>query len=338
MIIMKVKVSLLTTVIACVLVFLATYAIPKFALHKSKPETKDTVSAVDCLTNMEQIRVKRYEFVQPLLMANLMAESNKMHELRGELESYITELKSTQRVEEVTVYFRKMNNGEWFCINPNETYNPASMSKIIYILTYLKEAEYNTGVLNKKLYFGKHFTEGNKQNIQNFTLAENQYYTVKELMLYMIQYSDNDATLLLSQNMNTGIYNQIFNDLDLPPPPTAGEYFITAIDFSKFFRVLYNASFLNPEHSDFALKLLSQSQFKDGICAGVDPNIKVSHKFGERIIGNKAQMHEFGIVFYEGNPYMLGVMTKGTSLSELSEIIARISNITFNGFKKYQNS
>src|SRR6187549_2313828 len=137
-------------------------------------------------------------------------------------------------------------------------------------------------------------------------------------MIYMVQYSDNDATLLLSQNMNVGIYNQVFVDLDLPPPPTAGEYFISALDFSKFFRVLYNASYLSPEYSEFALKLLTQSTFSDGIRAGVDGNIKIAHKFGERVIGNKAQMHEFGIVFYDGSPYLLGVLTKGSNLKELT--------------------
>lgn len=335
---MKSKVSLLTTIICCLLVFLATYAIPKLSKNKTLPEQDTTKVVNDCPSNMDQIRIKRYEYIQPLLMANLMTESNNMQSLRARIEGYIGQLKSDQKAEDVTVYFRKMNNGEWFCINPNQTYNPASMSKIIYILTYLKEAEYNPSVLNKKLYFSKHFSEGNQQNIKNFTLKENEYYTVKNLLTYMVQYSDNDATLLLSQNMNVSIYEQIFSDLDLPPPPTVGEYYITAIDYSKFFRVLYNASYIRPEFSEFALGLLTLSTYQDGIRAGVDANVKIAHKFGERILGNKAQLHEFGIIFYQGDPYMLGVMSRGSSLKELSQIVAQISRMTFNDIVQKANS
>jgi beta-lactamase class A len=337
--VMNKKVSILTTLIACVLVFIATYAIPKFSKTKTPLVPDTTVTAqTDPAISMDQIRLKRYEYIQPLLMANLMTESNTMQSLKTKLDNYVAQLKNDQKIEDITVYVRKMNNGDWFCINPNQTYNPASMSKLIYILTYLKEAEYNPAVLNKRLYFAKHYSEGNQQNIKNFTLNENSYYTVKELMTYMIRYSDNDATLLLSQNMNVAIYNQIFVDLDLPSPPTAGEYFITAVDYSKFFRVLYNASYIRPDYSEFALGLLTESTFNDGIRSGVDQSVKMAHKFGERIIGNRAQLHEFGIVFYKGDPYMLGVMSKGNSLGELTQILAQISRMTYEEFLKMPNS
>ena len=55
----------------------------------------------------------------------------------------------------------------------------------------------------------------------------------------------------------------------------------------------------------------------------------MAHKFGERIIGNKIQFHEFGIVYIKNNPYLIGVMTKGASLKQLIEIVAEISRITY---------
>ena len=57
------------------------------------------------------------------------------------------------------------------------------------------------------------------------------------------------------------------------------------------------------------------------------------HKFGERIFGSKAQLHEFGIVFYKKNPYLIGVMTKGNSLTQLSTILGDISKIAFDEYK-----
>ncbi len=333
---MKTKVSIFTLTISCLLVFIATYAIPRIGKNK---ETTSPVQIIDnCPSNMEQIRIKNYNYVQPLILANLNTQSPALEGLRNKIEQYIWEVKKSQQVDEVTVYFRKLNGGSWFCINPNETYNPASMSKIIYLITYLKEAESNPSVLNKKIYFARHFSEGNHANIVDFALKENSYYTVKELLLYMIKNSDNDATLLLSQNMNQNIYKDLFTDLNLPNPPAFGEYYITAVDYSKFFRVLFNATYVRPEYSEYGLKLLTQSTYTDGIRNGVDDKIEIAHKFGERIIDNKAQLHEFGIVFVAGDPYLLGIMTKGTSLKQLSGILQEISRITFSDYMSKYHS
>ncbi len=325
---MKKKVSLITLVVSCLTVFICAYTIPQMGKSNTVTEVQKT-PRIDCPNTMDQIRLKNFEYIQPLVLANVTEETNSMQDLKRKIEDYINTKKSSQQLEDITVYFRRMNDGSWFCINPNETYNPASMSKIIYVITYLKEAEYNPGVLNKKIFFSRHFSEGNQQNIKNFSLRENAEYTVKDLLTYMIVYSDNDATLLLSQNMNMSIYNQLFKDLNIPTPPTFGEYFISAMDYSKFLRVLYNASYIRPEFSEFGLKLLTLSTYDQGLRKGIDSTVAIAHKFGERIIGNKAQLHEFGIVFVKGDPYMIGVLTKGTSLPQLSDIVGDISKISF---------
>ena len=217
-------------------------------------------------------------------------------------------------------------------------YNPASMSKLIELITYLKEAEENPEILNKKIFFPRHFTQVSPQNIKDFQLKEKVSYTVSDLLTYMIKYSDNDATVLLNLNMNMRIYNQLFLDLKIPAPPSNGEFFITSADFSKFFRVLYNGTYLHPKYSEWGLRLLTTSTFKEGLQKGVDSTITIAHKFGERIIGNKIQFHEFGIVYINDNPYLIGIMSKGSSLNQLIEIAAEISRITFSEYKINNNN
>jgi len=133
--------------------------------------------------------------------------------------------------------------------------------------------------------------------------------------------------------MNLSNYKQIFTDFNIPQPPEFGEYFITCEDYSKFFRALYNASYINPELSDLGLTLLTTSTFKDGILQGIDANLPVAHKFGERIIGNKAQLHEFAIIFLDDNPYMLGIMSKGSSLQQLSAIMGEVSKLVYSDYR-----
>jgi len=101
----------------------------------------------------------------------------------------------------------------------------------------------------------------------------------------------------------------------------------------KFFRVLYNGTYLNNQSSEFALQLLSQSDFNQGIVAGLDRPMVVAHKFGERILGNTAQLHEYGIVYLDGQPYLLGVMSSGSNLKDLSEVIATISQRAYLNYR-----
>ncbi len=297
-------------------------------------KSSTTITAKEnCSETMDQIRLKGYEYTHPLLLTDIPEQSNMLHSIQTDISTYINEAKSTQKADDISVYFRRLDNGAKFVINPNTTYNPASMVKVVYLLTYMKMAEKNPAILNKQIFFNRHFSAPNVQNIVDFQLTENRNYSVRELLVAMIKHSDNDATLLLSQNMDGTIYNNVFIDLAVPIPSQVGEYFISVTDFSKFFRVLYSASYTTTELSEYALELLTTSTFKDGLKQGLDENIAMAHKFGERILGTKAQLHEFGIVYYKNAPYLIGVMTIGNSQKQLSTIIGDISKIAFNDYK-----
>ena len=332
---MKTKVSITTLFISCFLVFIVTYSFYKLK-SKVLPQ-KVFIEAPPCENTMSEIRLKQYSLIQPILLIDVYNESSSLNPLRTKINQYINQIKSNQKADEVSVYFRKLNEGLWFSINPNTAYNPSSMGKLIQLIAYLKEAEENPEILNKKIFFSKHFSRVSPQNIKDFVLKEKKNYSVSELLTYMIKYSDDDATILLNMNINLRIYKQIFVDLKMATPPEVGEYFITAADYSKFFRVLYNGTYLSPEHSEFGLGLLTHSTYNDGLRKGVDTSVTIAHKFGEKITGNKTQFHEFGIVYLKDDPYLIGVMTTGSSLTQLSEIVAEISRITYSEYLNLYN-
>jgi beta-lactamase class A len=96
--------------------------------------------------------------------------------------------------------------------------------------------------------------------------------------------------------------------------------------------VLYNASYLNRELSEKALKHLSSSVFREGIIAGTPPGVEIASKFGERTIHvsdeepDIMQLHDFGIIYFPKHPYLLGVMTRGKDFKELGKVIRDISH------------
>jgi len=325
------KLSVIWVLVITIVIALSSFVLVRKTLPK-KAVAENTISssAVDCAVNMSQIREKRSAFIKPLLLTDVIVQDRSMTTLGVELKSLINQKVASNVLQVASVYIRKMDNGAHISINENELYNPASLMKIAYLISYLEEEDINPGKLKKKLYFDKHYAAGNNQNIVDFKLKEQTYYTIADLLFAMIVYSDNDATTVLMQNLNNSIFSKIFSDLELPPPPKQGEYFIGVEDYAKFLRVLYSSTYLSPSASEYAVSLLLQSTFKEGICSTLDPKIPIAHKFGERVINSVAQLHEFGIVYYNNTPYMIGVMTKGNNLAPLKQTMGEISRMVFN--------
>jgi len=101
------------------------------------------------------------------------------------------------------------------------------------------------------------------------------------------------------------------------------------IDYCKLFRVLYNSTYLGARYSELALDLLTQSNFKKGFLRNPGFHFPVAHKFGERIFNNIEQLHEVGIFYDDGQPYLLGVMTSGDNLDNLSNALSEVSNAVY---------
>jgi beta-lactamase class A len=104
------------------------------------------------------------------------------------------------------------------------------------------------------------------------------------------------------------------------------------MNYAIFFRVLFNASYLDKEYSEKAMELLAQSDFNDGLVAGLPRGVIVAHKFGER--GNLPgssdyQLHDCGIVYYPNHPYLLCVMSRGNDIQHLENSIAQVSRFVY---------
>jgi len=111
-------------------------------------------------------------------------------------------------------------------------------------------------------------------------------YTVDELLSLMIINSDNTAKNLLLSNIDLKLVYNVYSDLKIPVPDfTEPECEVSAKDYATFFRVLYSCTYLSEDLSAKAIRLLSETEFKDGIVAGVPDNITVAHKFAERKYG-----------------------------------------------------
>lgn len=117
--------------------------------------------------------------------------------------------------------------------------------KIPVLMTYLKWSETEPNLLNKKLFLDEteHSTE---LHFPPSKILENKKeYTIRELLEEMIIYSDNRAQQVLVRNIPMDLYEKINKDLGITLAyENTPENYLSVKDVATFFRILYNASYL----------------------------------------------------------------------------------------------
>ena len=242
-----------------------------------------------------------------------------------------------KKASRLSVYFRGMTTGRWGGINEDEIYPGGSLIKVPFLVAYYKLAETHPDIFKEQLTYKGDFDETPGQFTKpSHTIEAGKSYSIEELLHRMIVYSGNNSTVLLMRRLDRYYLKSIFQDLQVPSAQSAHQqWLVSTQQFASFFRVLYGATYLDRTMSERALELLVQTEFADGIVAGVPPMIKVAHKFGEWVVADTAGhtvsafLHDCGIVYHHANPYFLCVMSEGTSHDTLKGVIARLSKTIY---------
>ena len=280
-----------------------------------------------------------YKLINPILYSNNdKQEYPELTPLGNSLNNYVAMVTEQGTADSVSVYFRDLNSGHWTGVNENEKYQPASLLKVAILLAYLKHATDVPAFLDQKIYYEEGTTSD--QYYPPSQMLKSGYYTAEQLLESMIAYSDNAAEVALL-SADQADFDNLLKTFQLPPVPANADNYLTsnfmsASQYSTFFRSLYNGTYLPWGLSEQALGLLASTNFNKGLVAGVASSTVVAHKFGERTSQLKdgtflsRELHDCGIIYYAANPYLLCVMTKGhSSFPELASVISTVSKLVY---------
>jgi len=281
-------------------------------------------------------RMSGLKFVKPIMWVDQDCEADALAGTKKELNDIIERYKLNNGVIDASVYLR--SNTDWTSVNEDVKYEPGSLFKVPILIAALKREEEQPGFLNTRVLFDKAQTINKKVAFASKSIVIGQSYSVKELLTYMIKYSDNNATQLVQHCLNKYKFQQLFSDIGLEVPNLdSNQYLINAQDYSLFMRTIFNAGYLTIPHSEFAAELLSECDFKDGIVKGIPAGTKIAHKFGESGNDKERQLHESAIVYIGNSTYLLTVMTKGKDIKQLSELIGELSRTVYNNMAAQSN-
>lgn len=277
------------------------------------------------------------KFINPLLATGDNETLHLHNSLETDIKNHILNYSKNAEVRDVAVYFRDLNSGLWIGVNEDKKFAPASLYKVALMITYLKQAESDPSVLLRKIEFTKENDSGDLDEAESSSkLTVGQVYTVPDLVYQMIVYSNNQAAGLLLATVDHKLLKDTFDILKISMPEISniGES-MSPKEYSLFFRILYNSNYLGDVMSEKALELLSKTDFKNGLIAGLPKDPIVSHKYGHRVVRSASgaiaeeELHDCGIVYMPQKPYFVCVMTRGGDTDKLSKIIADISKLVF---------
>lgn len=324
---------------------------------KSQFTPQDTIETYgNKLSEMDNhvkvVRENDSSLIQPILYVEIESKQ-LLSPLKSKINDYLDSKKQAGAYTSASVYLKDIQAGVYININPDSLYDPASLMKVPLLMIYLKQAETNPQLLKKTFVFTQQAQNSTVALIKDKSLVVGKSYTVQELLYHMIVYSDNESFWILYDHFGEDIFKELDKKLTIPANydiihySKTDKHFIANVNsMAYYFMVLYNASYLTKTASKYALDILTKSTFKEGIAKGIDPNVLIAHKFGERTlsyyVGNKlknlqTEFHEFGIVYLKNRPYLLGVMTRGQQSNELQSIVSDISKMVYDDFKNQSN-
>lgn len=239
-----------------------------------------------------------------------------------------------------SLYFETLNNGASMGINEYQRMTPGSLRKIPLLAATLKGGELGRLSLAEIVEIKERHLDlalGVKNAVgQLAARGAGQKLSIRELVEAIALHSDNTATSALIEKVGYEAYADAMFAMGLSwatwrenfEKGRLSDFPASVYEFAQTFRSLYFSSYLRPRHSQELLKLLSRSEFHEGIPSGVGPGVAVPHKTGDWRYGD--YHHDCGIVYYPENPYVLCIMTSGLDRALANKLIGEISRDAYN--------
>lgn len=245
-----------------------------------------------------------------------------------------------QGVTAVSVSFRDLRNGPGITVDAGDAYLAMSLYKLPILIRYLKDAEGDPSILDERLPGKPIAGYRNQDEPADRMVVDTQSYAVRYLIENLIWYSDNTAWVMLTEayrakHPDYDIVVDTLAELGIVDPRTQPDPRLVSLkSVSSIFRILYNASYLNLEESEYAIELLSRSVYDKGLAAGIPGSVTLANKYGISTDKDESQLHDCGIIYYPDHPYVLCVMTKGGTIGTLEQVIASISKLFYDEYAR----
>lgn len=237
------------------------------------------------------------------------------------------------------IYFDYLNNGSWVGLGERDEFTAASLVKVPLAMAIYKAIE--DGRLKPEQSYTLDDLDLDSDFGNLYKVGPDNSFTIEALVKIMLGQSDNTARTALYRALSRiGISDplaDVYSSLgwEFAPPllsdnQNADPNYYNKISLkvlSNMFLALYNATYVNLDHSQKILGFLANTQFNDKIRAGVPEDVAVAHKIGTA--GAENTFSDCGIVYAPNRHYILCVGSNGGDEKRAAQFMAEVSKAAY---------
>lgn len=281
-----------------------------------------------------------YKYINPLLAVDVNQEKNFSFNKALELgiRGLIDDRKRRGDIQSAAVYIRNIESGNWVGINENEKFSPGKLLKIPIMIAYFKLGEGDPPIFDEKIRFAGPVTT-DTESPPTEQIEKGKEYRIDDLIERMFVYNDNNAANLLFDYIDKKTLNEVYSDLgvDFQEVSKETDDFISVKAYSLFFRVLYNATYLNRNSSEKALSILAATGNKTGLGAIFPKEIPIAESVGGRKDKDKGpnavELSDCGIVYFPKHPHLFCIMVRGDSRERAGQWFKDVGRLLYDDIK-----
>jgi len=264
----------------------------------------------------------------------------RISNLEAAVTDFISQSQSEKKASRVAVFYRDLSTRQWFSVNADSEFYPASLAKLPLAIAYYKVSDLELSIFDQQipLTVSKEYSNVGQKISVDSPMEAGAPYSIRRMIEDMLVYSDNRPIGPLLGFMRPDVWKKVYADLGVRKQSDDGkeEWSVTPRVVALMFRSLYNGSYLDLGSSQELLSVMTRARYGKGLVAGVDPGVRVAHKFGEATMVEQdstltSVLHDCGIIYKPKNPYILCVMTEGKDFGALEKVISDISQIVYKG-------
>lgn len=232
-------------------------------------------------------------------------------------------------LDSTSLYFEYINTGANISINPNVRILPASLIKVPLAMAVMKKIERGDWQLYNELVMMKEDRDSEWGDVYKHPIGTP--ITIQNLIEEMLLHSDNTAYRILYRNLSLDEVKDVFSALGLDDFFDQ-EWKVTAKEYTRLIRSLYTANYLNPEHSQFLLDVLSRTDYDDYLGQGIPEEVRFAHKIWEN--ESKTVILDAWLIYVWSRVYILSMamdyQKEWLSREQALELFGRVSGLIYN--------
>jgi beta-lactamase class A len=215
-------------------------------------------------------------------------------------------------------------------INSDQVYEAASLYKLFLMAAVFEKISKGEMTLeteiSAKIGHLDDILGAREYGYEDYESEDSIGHTVKESLERVAMFSDNYAAIMLAEKVGWPAVQDAADHIGALNTKIKTPISTSAEDVGLLLEKVYNGQIVSFESSEEIINMLTKAQINNRIPAKLPKELKIAHKTGEL----SQVRNDAGIVFLEGNPYVIVMMTKNLKYEDEGiENLAEVSKIVY---------